>query len=73
MHVQAGDHASARSLMAFARQPPGTAATRPGALRVWLGGGDGWSLPVPLHSDAPAQVHCFAVHLSAPCCHVLCI
>lgn len=48
--------ASSRSIMAFAYQAPGAAAAAHSTLRVWLGGGDGWSLPVQLRADVVPQV-----------------
>ncbi|KAK9844032.1 hypothetical protein WJX81_002459 [Elliptochloris bilobata] len=54
--AQRGIGASECSLMAYAHRPSAAAAVQHSTLRVWLDGGDGWSLPVPLHGDAPPQV-----------------
>lgn len=54
--------------MAFAHQAPGTAAAVHSTLRVWLGGGNGWSLPVQLRADVVPQVR-----FSRPSKHRLCL
>jgi len=47
--------AASCDLMAYERWAPRAAAAAPSTLRLWLGGGGGWSLPVALRRGAAPQ------------------
>ena len=53
--AQGAAGAASCDLMAYERRAPGAAAAAPSTLRLWLGGGGGWSLPVALRRGAAPQ------------------
>lgn len=61
MTFQADDPEPGLNLMVFY---PDGASTAPPELRVWLGGGNGWSLPLQLPSAPPTPLK---VHVKQRC------